>query len=279
MDLVFSDVHADIEALETIIDIATSKEFEEKYGKIDRIINLGDVLERGTHPKQVLQRLISVEKQYPTISVVGNHDEAFLYKKRVSASSLESISAHEALGLDELSFFKTNYDCTFGNQQFLDTKNHLFCVHGGPLDPKKITPKNAGSKSWLYQRSWQRLSEENFEFFSYAGYHYLPSSAFNEVKKSFSNFIILCGHQHLETVLKQDDKVVQEISTSTKTKHEKLSNHHLDAKEFEINPSSNYLVRLGLAGPEGYYGSGTAQPKFGIIQNNPRKVILFTVKK
>ncbi|MEE9241772.1 MAG: metallophosphoesterase family protein, partial [Nitrosopumilaceae archaeon] len=57
MDLVFSDIHADIDALELIVDLVTSTEFKKEYGEISRILNLGDVLERGTHPKQVLEKL------------------------------------------------------------------------------------------------------------------------------------------------------------------------------------------------------------------------------
>ena len=44
MDLVFSDIHADIDALDLIIDVVASYEFIQKYGQVSRIINLGDVL-------------------------------------------------------------------------------------------------------------------------------------------------------------------------------------------------------------------------------------------
>jgi predicted MPP superfamily phosphohydrolase len=125
MDLVFSDIHADIDALESIISIATSSEFTKSYGNFSRIINLGDVLERGTHPKQVLDKLKSLEKNYPLVSVMGNHDEAFLYKRIVSGSSIESIIAHEDLSPDDLSFFPQNKDGTFGNQLFLDKKKWI----------------------------------------------------------------------------------------------------------------------------------------------------------
>lgn len=64
MDLVISDIHADILALNTIIELTTSNDFKLKYGKISRIINLGDVLERGTHPKQVLQKLTELSAHY-----------------------------------------------------------------------------------------------------------------------------------------------------------------------------------------------------------------------
>jgi len=243
------------------------------------ILNLGDVLERGTHPKEVLSKLNSLEKNYPIISVMGNHDEAFLYNRKVSGSSLESISAHESLTLSDLSFFHMNSDKSFGAQQFVDQKNNLFCVHGGPLDPQKITPKNAGSEAWLYQRNWQRLSKEEFEFLSYSGYHYIPSSAFDEVKNIFKNFLILCGHQHEEAVLKQNGNEIKDIYTTTQVYTEKLSSHVLEKREFTMEPSCNYLVRVGLGGPEGYYGFGITQPHFGIIQHDEKKVILFCIKE
>lgn len=276
MDLVFSDIHADIDALETILGMALSKEFIKKYGAFSRVINLGDVLERGTHPKEVISKLKTLENDYPLFSVMGNHDEGFLYNRKVSGNSFESLDAHANLDEDDLSFFKKNKDGTFGRQEFVDTKNGLFCVHGGPLDPKKITPKNAENESWLYQRTWQRLTAEDFEFFSYSGYHYKASSAFNEAKKNLQNHVILCGHQHLETVVKQDGQI-NEIYSKLTVKKEKVSGHVLESREIEIDSSYNYLIRLGLGGPEGYYGVGTSVPHFAIVQHNPKKVILFTV--
>ena len=277
MDLVFSDIHADIDALDTILKIATSKEFTEKYGGFSRIINLGDVLERGTHPKQVISKLRALEKNYPLVSVIGNHDEAFLYKRPVSGSTLESWTAHHVLSQEDLEFFPQNKDGTYGRQEFVDSKNKLFCVHGGPLDPKKITPKNADDEAWLYQRSWQRLSEEGFEYFSYAGYNYVASSAFGECKNHLDNFVILCGHQHTEATLIQNT-AIKDIFPSLKVTKEKFPDFVLYKKEIEIQPSNNYFIRLGLAGPEGYYGIGIPQPHFGIIQYDPKKVILFAVE-
>jgi len=143
MDLIISDIHADISAINTIIDLTTSLDFKNKYGEISRIINLGDVLGRGTHPKQVLEKMKALSKNYPVISVIGNHDEAFLYGRHVTGSSIESISVHDSLIEEDLEFFKKNRDDTYGQQEFLDKKTGLVCVHGGPLDPKKITPKDA----------------------------------------------------------------------------------------------------------------------------------------
>ena len=158
MDLIISDIHADYTALENILGVVESPDFKKNYGEFSRIINLGDILERGTHPKEVLNKLDSLSKNYTLESVMGNHDEAFLYGRTVSGNPLESIGTHDLLTDDDLSFFKKNKDETFGRQEFLDKKNKILCVHGGPLDPKNITPKDAEVDSWLYQKTWQRVS-------------------------------------------------------------------------------------------------------------------------
>lgn len=274
----FSDIHADISALETILDVASSAEFKKRYGEFSRIINLGDVLERGTHPREVLAKLKSLQENYPLHSVMGNHDEGFLYNRLVSASSMESLDAHGKLTPEDLSFFRNNQDGTFGSQEFIDKKNKLFCVHGGPLDPGKITPDNARDEAWLYQRSWQRLTEEGFDFFTYAGYHYQANSAFGEVKKHVSNHVILCGHQHQEEAIMQDG-TIHRIYPGIKPSREKLAGRVLESREIVINSTNNYLIRLGIGGPEGHYVKNVEVPHFAVVQHDPRKVILFTMRQ
>lgn len=278
MDLVFSDIHADINSLNKIVEIASNSDFKKQFGEFSRVINLGDVLERGTHPRAVLEKLQFLQQNYSVISVLGNHDEAFLYGRKISGSSLESIDAHSKLSKEDLEFFNSNFDPKFSKYESTDKKRGLLCVHGGPLDPLKITPKNAGDEGWLYQKNWQRLSEEEFEYFNYSGYHYKASSAFKAGKKVLNNFIILCGHQHTETALSQKDGDIFDLISTKKPIIEKFSNFTLVRKEFEIDSKNNYLIRLGLGGPQGYYGFGTINPYFGIIQYNPKKVILFEIE-
>lgn len=275
MDLVFSDIHADIDGLETILDLANSSEFQSRYGKFSRIINLGDLLERGTSPKQVLHKMNEMSKSYPMISVMGNHDEGFLYKKFLSGSSYASIKEHELLSEKDTEFFKQNKDETFGDQYSIDRKANLFCVHGGPLDPNKIT-KN-GDDPWLYQRTWQRLSEEDFEFYSYSGYHYKAESAFDEAKTELDDFIILCGHQHMEAAIRQSKSEITNI-LPFKYETEKIGKYVLRKRQIPIEKNCNYLVRVGLGGPQGYYGGGFARPHFGIIQDDPKTIVLFELE-
>jgi len=275
MDLVFSDIHADIDGLETILDLANSSEFQSQYGKFSRIINLGDLLERGTSPKQVMQKMNELSKSYPMLSVMGNHDEGFLYKKFLSGSSYASIKEHELLSEKDIEFFKQNKDGTFGVQYSIDKKTNLFCVHGGPLDPNKIT-KN-GDDPWLCQRTWQRLSEEDFEFYSYSGYHYKAESAFGEAKTKLDDFIILCGHQHMEAAIRQSKSKITNV-LPFKHETEKLDKYVLKKRQIPIEKNCNYLVRVGLGGPQGYYGGGFARPHFGIIQDDPKTVVLFELE-
>lgn len=277
MDLVFSDIHADINALEAILGMATSQEFKKKYGEFSRIISLGDVLERGINPKEVLARLKSLQDAYPFHSVMGNHDEGFLYNRLVSTTSIESMDAHAKLTREDISFFRENPDGTFGNQEFVDKKHNLFCVHGGPLDPSKITPAGARDEAWLYQRSWQRLTAEEFDFFTYAGYNYRASSAFGEVGKQMRNHIILCGHQHQEEAVMQDG-TIRRIYPEINPVKEKVSGKVLESREINIDSSNNYLIRLGIGGPEGHYVKNAEVPHFAVVQHEPRKVILFAIR-
>lgn len=282
MDLIFSDVHADIDALEKIIRFVESDVFASKYGKISRIINLGDLLERGTHPKEVLQKIKKLQERYPVESIMGNHDEAFLYGRKVSGSSLESLDAHLQLTQGDLDLFVRNDDDTSGRDEFVDYKKRIICVHGGPIDPQKIIPEDARyEETWLYQKSWQRISEEEFEFFSYAGYHYCPKSAFEEVKKSkgMDGFVIFCGHQHQESVLMQaPDGRISSVLDNTQPQNETILEFDATKKEIELEDDCNYLVRVGLAGPEGYYGPKEGLVMFGIFMSKPRKVILFALR-
>lgn len=278
MDLVISDIHADIKGLESILQVATSTEFKKKYGEFSRILNLGDVLERGTHPKEVLGKLDSLSSQYDVESVMGNHDEAHLYDKKVSGSTLESLDAHLRLKKEDLAFFKENKDGTFGRHEYIDSKNNVICVHGGVVDPKTIMPKDAGDESWFYQKTWQRLSEEDFEFFSYSGYHYKASSAFLEAKNKLKNFVIFCGHQHMETIIEESNDKISNLLSEIKPQNENISNYTLEKKQICIEPKKNYIIRLGLGGPEGYYGTGLSKPHFGIINHDSKIVNLFSIQ-
>ena len=129
--LLISDIHADAAALDRILDLAFSESFSGRYGPVEKVLNLGDVMERGHSPKETVDRLRSLKNLE---SILGNHDEAFLQQKSLSGSDMASISAHEEYRKtgEYESFFKDMGLC------YVDREQKLYAVHGGPLDPGVI---------------------------------------------------------------------------------------------------------------------------------------------
>ncbi len=126
--LLFSDVHADIGALDAILRLAGGRTFVRRYGRVERTFNLGDVVQRGYSPCEVIDRL----KGIPGLtSVLGNHDEAFVWSVPVSGSDAQSLEAHDEChrrgGWEE--FF---HDMPVA---YADSEERLYVVHGGPLRP------------------------------------------------------------------------------------------------------------------------------------------------
>jgi diadenosine tetraphosphatase ApaH/serine/threonine PP2A family protein phosphatase len=62
--LVISDVHANLVALEAVLEAA---------GEVDEIWNLGDIVGYGPKPRECIDRLVALE---PSASLIGNHDWA-----------------------------------------------------------------------------------------------------------------------------------------------------------------------------------------------------------
>ncbi|WP_174591774.1 metallophosphoesterase family protein [Methanocella conradii] len=244
--LLFSDVHADICALEEILRLAFCSDFSKRYGPLEKAINLGDVLERGHSPAEVVRRLMGLEGLE---SILGNHDEAFLYGMPVSGSDFESKLVHgEYRRTGEYKeFFRGMGKC------YVDAGNKLYCVHGGPIDPCAITPpRSCGVEAWLYTQPWQRISASRYVDAS--GYHYTPGDAFDAVRPTFGGpgFAIVCGHEHEEAAYRQKGGVVEDVLDTLKRAYFEMEGRKVHEKALPIDDDASYLVRLGIAGPEGY---------------------------
>lgn len=114
---IFSDVHSNLEALETFVN--------ETYGKVDQYICLGDIVGYGPDPSScinIIKSLCSTEW-----AIRGNHDRALLDPKKtrdfnfIAAEAifwtLDRVSANELRYLSELS-------------DVIDYNDYIF-VHGG----------------------------------------------------------------------------------------------------------------------------------------------------
>lgn len=175
--VIFSDVHADAAALETLVSCIQAPEFCDAFGPVDVIVNLGDLVHRGSRPKETLEKIHDLARAYRVISVLGNHDHAFLNGIPVSGSDAASAYRHEQLrGSPLLSIFDGM------PMEWVD--HSMLFVHGGPLDL---------DTQILNLKCWQRLSHESGD--SFTGYHYTAAMAFAALEKRGITHMV-CGHQH-----------------------------------------------------------------------------------
>jgi predicted phosphodiesterase len=175
--VIFSDVHADSVAIGALASCIRSRQFRQSFGQVDMLVNLGDLVHRGDRPRETLEMIHALSHEYRLVSVLGNHDHAFMNGILVSGSDAASTYRHELIRNSPLlSIFDTM------PMEWSD-RGMLF-VHGGPLDLGHQT---------LRLKCWQRLSRESGE--SFAGYNYTASMAF-EALSAQGLVHMCCGHQH-----------------------------------------------------------------------------------
>lgn len=175
--VIFSDVHADAAAMNALGSCIRDKAFLSLFGEVDVLVNLGDLMHRGNHPKETLESFADLSRKFRTVSVLGNHDHAYMNGILVSGSDAASTYRHEQLRDSPLlSIFDTM------PMEWVD--HGILFVHGGPLD--------LGTQI-LRLKCWQRLSHETGDFFT--GYHYTASMAFDALAARGLTHMV-CGHQH-----------------------------------------------------------------------------------
>jgi predicted phosphodiesterase len=270
--LLISDIHADLQALDEIVEMAYSDAFSKRYGPLKKIINLGDVIERGHHPHEVVERLKGLKN---VESILGNHDEAFLFFRAICMPDPESVKAHKAYRSTGKyrGFFEGMH------KNYIDSSSLLYAAHGGPIDQfSLITDEMDIETGWLFSQTWQRISEMGTRYLDPSGYHYLPEDAFEEVKVEFkrNGFIILCGHEHEEAAYRQQGDTVDNMLAKLEEHMIDLNGRQVTEKRLDIEGNSNYLVRVGIAGPEGYLSrSARDRSYFGVLQEKAGRRTLY----
>ena len=175
--VIFSDVHADSVALRALASCIRTSLFRETFGQVDVLVNLGDLVHRGDRPQETLEMIHNLSQEYKLVSVLGNHDHAFLNHLLVSGSDPVSSYRHEQIRASPLLSIFDNIPMEWSNRGML-------FVHGGPLD--------LGDRT-LRLKCWQRLSYDSGD--SFTGYHYTAPMAFEAL--AARGFIHMCfGHQH-----------------------------------------------------------------------------------
>jgi hypothetical protein len=175
--VIFSDVHADPLALRALALCIKTPLFRQSFGNVDLMVNLGDLLHRGYFPQKTLEIIRILSQQYRLVSVLGNHDHAFLNRLPVSGSDMASTYRHEQLRGSPLFSL-------FDRMPMEWSDDGMLFVHGGPLE--------MGDQA-LRLKCWQRLSSTPGD--SVTGYNYTAAMAFDALAERGLTHMCF-GHQH-----------------------------------------------------------------------------------
>ncbi len=123
---VISDIHANLEALETVLSSIDEQ-------GIARVVCLGDIIGYGPNPRECLERVMSRCEW----SLLGNHDFAAIYEPTnfnvgAEASAFWSRRQLELDGDRDRRGKRWEFLCSLNFRQHLDG---TLCVHGSPRRP------------------------------------------------------------------------------------------------------------------------------------------------
>ncbi|MDH5506909.1 MAG: metallophosphatase family protein [Anaerolineae bacterium] len=148
--LVISDIHANVIALDTVLEHA---------GEVDQIWCLGDVVGYGPNPNECIERL----KEFPNlVCLLGNHDAAAVHKVDVTTFNPEA-----RISIEWMQTQLTEESIEFINQ-LPEQKmiGEVTLAHGSPRQP---------TYEYLLDT---RAASENFEHFNtsfcFVGHTHLP---------------------------------------------------------------------------------------------------------
>lgn len=122
---VFSDIHSNLEALETALGVL-------RRSHIDKFAFIGDVVGYGASPKECISILKDIENQQGLICIAGNHDWAVVDLINVDyfteAARRAIIWTQDRLCDNEKSFL--------GGLKLTYAQRNLCFVHGTPYSPQ-----------------------------------------------------------------------------------------------------------------------------------------------
>ena len=157
---VFSDIHANLTALETVISHC-----EQNYKDIS-FIHLGDCIDYGMRPNETIVKLLSI-KDKMLVNIKGNHERALLGYEKDRFSSQRGADANNytknILNKLSINFINQMSD----NISELELNNKLIlCVHGDLTD-----------------KHWGKMKDEELLNEKYQKYDY-----------------VLSGHTHISSL-------------------------------------------------------------------------------
>lgn len=146
--IVFSDIHGNLSALNAVI-----KDFEARNYQPDSIALLGDIINYGMRPNEVVERLKELSTKYRiVVHLFGNHEKALIDGDTSHFSTERGKEVldftRNRLTQDSLAYIKGLTREGFA-EKGIGGKSILF-VHGSMVDPfwGKLNPETAGDSQY-----------------------------------------------------------------------------------------------------------------------------------
>ncbi len=148
--IIIGDIHGCYDAFQKII---AKTEFN---SETDRLIILGDLMDRGSQSWEVLQEVIRLKKDMKDQCVIirGNHEDMYIKAVLYGKDFVWRMNGREAT---VASFIKNGDDYhNYGawvrdNTVFYYSNGYFTCVHGGL--PNGLNPENASPDELMWDRS------------------------------------------------------------------------------------------------------------------------------
>lgn len=154
--IILSDIHGNLSALNAII-----KDFEAKDYRPDAIAILGDIINYGMRPNEVIERLKNLsEKYYISVNLWGNHEKALIDG---DTSNFSTERGKQVLDFTRYSLTNESLDYIKGLSKEGLTESviggkRIFFIHGSITDPY-----------------WGKLNHEIADDLQYSQYDYIIS--------------------------------------------------------------------------------------------------------
>lgn len=162
---VISDIHANREALDAVIDSIRKR-------SVDKIICLGDIVNYGID----FGYCIDVVRERSSVCLLGNHDSTVVGRDPLWSMNLEAqksaLWTMDHLSMDQRIYIE-NLDLTY-------SENNMLFVHGSPGVPDK----------WDYITNWFDAENQfdNFqENFCFVGHSHVPAIYDQQDRELFYN--------------------------------------------------------------------------------------------
>ncbi len=176
---ILSDIHANLTALKAVLADCYAK-----YQDNINFINLGDCIDYGMNPNEVVSELINLKDRL-ILNIKGNHERAILGFEFDRFSSQRGKEANQytnsILNKQSFDFIKHMKDCPF---EIILCDKKILCVHGDLTD--------------LY---WGKMNDDEIKKEDYLKYDF-----------------ILSGHTHISsfrTIIQNKEKKVNFINSGS----------------------------------------------------------------